>query len=130
MVGDVIGIVAVFYFQNGILIRSGIIMKMKMKTVAISFSFFLPMSFALSIPNRYTYTYRCTHMHTYTHRCIHTCTYTGAHTDMHTHTHLNISFPHYRTFPNVSIQRHLLNKDTQIQLKKTIWELSNLRQAY
>lgn len=54
-VGAVIGIMAVFYFQIGILIRSGVIKKVKTKTIATSFSFFLPVSF--TAPKYLTHTH-------------------------------------------------------------------------
>lgn len=98
--GAVIGIVAGFCFQDETLLRSHIIMKLKMKTAtATFFSFFLPVSF--TVPKCPTHIYT-THSHT-----------------SHTHTLLNISFPHYETFLTISIQRHLLNEDTWTQLKET-----------
>lgn len=91
----VIGTVAVFCFRKGILLRSGIILTVRRKTAAATpFSSFLPVSFTVSK------CWACTHTH-------------------HRNTPLNISFPHYGTFLNISIQRHLLNKDTWTQLKET-----------
>lgn len=76
--------------------RSGIIMK------PTSLSFFLPVPFIS--PNYPTHTRTC----------------------MHIYSHLNISFPHYGTFLNITTQKHLLNEDTQTQLKATVQQLSNL----
>ena len=63
---SVIGTVAVFCFQKGILLRSGIILTVKMKTAAAtSFSSFLPVSFTVSKYQAHTHAH--THTHTHTH---------------------------------------------------------------
>ena len=60
---SVIGTVAVFCFQKGILLRSGIILTVKMKTAAAtSFSSFLPVSFTVSKYQAHTHTHTHTHI--------------------------------------------------------------------